>query len=151
MHYHTHVKYTRSRHPILGQKGQMTVGEKGKQLGELSPSTFAACDCNQLPSAESISPCSRTLVQLQVCRFQSQPSIARAISKNRVHLNPVSGHNGPVMSLLAATTEDCIATYSCPSDITGVLSSVLQQAQMNARHKNICLHHVHTCVPFLLL
>ena len=31
-----------------GQKGQMTIGEKGKQLAELVPCTFAACDCSQL-------------------------------------------------------------------------------------------------------
>ena len=31
-----------------GQKGHLAVGEKGKQLPELAPCTFAACDCSQL-------------------------------------------------------------------------------------------------------
>ena len=35
-------------HFTSGQKGQMAVGEKGKQLAELAPCTFAACDRSQL-------------------------------------------------------------------------------------------------------
>ena len=33
---------------LYGQKAQMAVGEKGKQLAELAPCTFAACDRSQL-------------------------------------------------------------------------------------------------------
>ena len=35
-------------HLTSGQKGQMAVGEKGKQLAELAPCTFAACDRSKL-------------------------------------------------------------------------------------------------------
>ena len=35
-------------HLTSGQKGQMAVGEKGKQLAELAPCTFPVCDRSQL-------------------------------------------------------------------------------------------------------
>ena len=40
----THDEYTL---PLV-RRGQMAVGEKGKQLAELAPCTFAACDRSQL-------------------------------------------------------------------------------------------------------
>ena len=53
------------------QKGQIAVGEKGKQLAELVPCIFAA-----LIVASSHRACpkgSRSLCQLQDLRFQPQP------------------------------------------------------------------------------
>ena len=43
-----HTLHTWWVHLTSGQKGQMAVGEKGKQLAELAPCTFAACDRSQL-------------------------------------------------------------------------------------------------------
>ena len=37
--------------PYLWSEGQMAVGEKGKQLAELAPCTFAACDRSQLAAS----------------------------------------------------------------------------------------------------
>ena len=57
----------------------------------------------------------------------------------------------------AATTEDCIATYSFLTDTAGVLSRFLQQVQIHARHHYLCLPHVYSqtlllniCFPCLV-
>ena len=42
-----HTPHTWWVHLTSGQKGQIAVGEKGKQLAELAPCTFAACDRSQ--------------------------------------------------------------------------------------------------------
>ena len=51
-------------------------------------------------------------------------------------------HNSTEFLMHSANTEDCIATYSCLTDTTGVLSRFLQQVQINARHQNLCLPYV---------
>ena len=43
-----HTPHTWWVHLTSGQKGQMAVGEKGKQLAELARCTFAACDRSHL-------------------------------------------------------------------------------------------------------
>ena len=42
----------------------------------------------------------------------------------------------------AATTEDCIATYSCLTDTARILSRFIQQVQIHTRHHNLSLPHI---------
>ena len=56
-------------HLTSGQKGQMAVGEKGKQLAELAPCTFAACDRSQLAATS----CREHVPKVAEFCFQPQP------------------------------------------------------------------------------
>ena len=76
------------------------------------------------------------------------PSLGRAVPKHRAHLKSGSVRKGPLMSLhflciLHHKQPSHIATYSCLTDATRILSRFPQQFQINARHHNLCLRHVH--------
>ena len=79
------------------------AAEKGKQLGDIASSTFAAYDRHQL-AAESMSPRqqnSRTTssFSLPTSTSASLKSIGRAAPSHRAHLNSGSGCKGPLMAL----------------------------------------------------
>ena len=149
-------------HLTSGQKGQMAVGEKGKQLAELAPCTFAACNRSQLAAtscreyvpkvAELWDNFKLFVSNLNLWNFSfiDSPSSPKASGAPELRVRVQGSLNATAFLMhpaLAATTEDCIrATNSWLTDLdtTGVLSRFLQHVQINARLHNLCLSHVHT-------
>ena len=155
-----HTPHTWWVHLTSGQKGQMAVGEKGKQLAELAPCTFAACDCSQLAAtscrehvpkvAELWDDFKLFVSNLNLWNFSfiNSPSSPKASGAPELRVRAQGFFNATAFLMhpaLAAITEDCIrATNSWLTDTTGVLSRFLQHVQINARLHNLCLPHVHT-------
>ena len=68
----------------VGEKGQMAVGEKGKQLAELAPCTFAACDRSQLAATSKlelyqIQETGRALFNYNILNTSQMPDIFQII------------------------------------------------------------------------
>ena len=70
-------------HLTSGQKGQMAVGEKGKQLAELAPCTFAACDRSQLAATfcrEHVPKLRERTSNFEVYKLAAQPQKLAKVS-----------------------------------------------------------------------
>ena len=78
----THVEY------ILPLQGADCGGEKGQQLVELAPSTFAACYSSQLTTISTFTP------------FTVLQSIGRAVLRHRAHLKSGLGRKGSLILFL---------------------------------------------------
>ena len=155
-----HTPHTWWVHLTSGQKGQVAVGEKGKQLAELAPCTFAACDRSQLAATscrEHVPKVAElwdnfklfvSYLNLWNFSFINSPSSPKASGAPELRVRAQGSLNATAFLMhpaLAATTEDCIrATNSWLTDTTGVLSRFLQHVQINARLHNLCLPHAHT-------
>ena len=155
-----HTPHTWWVHLTSGQKGQKAVGEKGKQLAELAPCTFAACDRSQLAATSCREHVPKVAelwdnfkifvsnLNLWNFSFINSPSSPKASGAPELRVRAQGSLNATAFLMhpaLAATTEDCIrATNSWLTDTTGLLSRFLQHVQINARLHNLCLPHVHT-------
>ena len=152
-----HTPHTWWVHLTSGQKGQMAVAEKGKQLAELPQCTFVACDCSQLaatscrqhvPKVAELLDNFKLFVSNLNLSFIDSLSSPKASGAPELRVSAQGSLNATAFLMhpaLAATTEDCIrATNFWLTDTTGVLSRFLQHVQINARHHNLCLPHVHT-------
>ena len=130
-----HTPHTWWVHLTSGQKGQMVVGEKGKQLAELAPCTFAACDSSQLAAtscrehvpkvAELLDNFKLFVSNLNLWNFSFIDSLSspKASGAPELRVRAQGSLNATAFLMhpaLAATTEDCIrATNSWLTGTTG--------------------------------
>ena len=149
----THVEYTR----YLIRSGRLWLVRRGSSWQNKNIySVWPQPARNHLHQRECHLD-SRTLGQPQTFGHHPSPpslffhpSIGRAVPKHRAHLKSGSVRKGPLMPLHflciwhhKQSSHFATCTYSYLTDATRILSRFPQQVQINARHHNLCLRHVH--------